>query len=184
MKIAKPNPDEYGAFYETYISKVDTNDPVSELKKSRQELLSLISSLKKKQLKYRYAEGKWSIKEILVHLMDSERIFSYRALRFARNDQTELPGFTENSFAENSNADARKLKSLLREYRSLRESTIQLFSNFDEAMMMRLGKANKNPMSVRALLFVILGHQKHHLGVIRERYLTPGYQLRAPEEKT
>jgi len=176
MKIAKPNPDEYAKSYEKYVSKVETDDPLKELSKSSKELLKFISPLKKKQLNYRYAEGKWSIKEILVHMIDGERIFSYRALRFARNDKTELPGFEENDYAPASKAGKRKIKSILREYSALRKSTEQLFRSFDEDMMMRSGIASNNPMSVRALLYVILGHQKHHLGIIKERYLNPDYK--------
>ena len=179
MKIAKPNPDEYAPYYGRYIAKVETDDPIKELRKSRKELLNFISPLKKKQLNYRYAEGKWSIKEILVHLLDGERIFSYRALRFARNDKTELPGFEEKDYAPASKADKRKLKSILRDFIAVRDATEQLFKSFDEDMMMRSGIASNNLMSVRALLYVIIGHQKHHLGVIKERYLNPDYKPEA-----
>ncbi|MFI5134708.1 MAG: DinB family protein [Chitinophagales bacterium] len=179
MKIAKPNPDEYAPYYADYIAEVDTDNPIKGLKQSGKELTKLISSLSKKQLKHRYAEGKWSVKEIFAHLIDAERIFCYRALRFSRNDKTELPGFEENDYAPASRADERKIKSMLREFEALRNSTIQLFESFDEEMMMRTGSANKNPFSVRALVFIIIGHQKHHLGVIKERYLNPDYKPEA-----
>jgi len=181
MKIAKPNPDEFAAYYGNYVSKVDTENPLKELRKSRKELLKLFSGLKKKELNHRYAEGKWSVKEILAHIMDGERIFSYRALRIARNDQTPLPGFDENEYTPASKAHERKIKSMLKEYEALRDSTIELFSSFDEDMMMQMGTASDNPVSVRALLYIILGHQKHHLGIIRERYLDQDYKV---EEKT
>jgi uncharacterized damage-inducible protein DinB len=176
MKIAKPNPDEYSASYGRYLDKVDTDNPIKELEKSRKELIKFFSALKKKELNYRYAEGKWSVKEILSHILDGERIFTYRALRFARNDKTELPGFEENDYVPASKTDKRKIKSMLREFEAVRNSTIQLFRSFDEEMMMRVGTANKSPMSVRALLYIIIGHQKHHLGVIEERYLNPDYK--------
>src|SRR5258706_8389430 len=128
MKISKPNPDEYIPYYGRYIAKVETDDdPIRELERSRKELIKFFSPLKKKQLKYRYAEGKWSVKEILGHLLDGERIFCYRALRFARNDKTELPGFEENDYVPASKADHRKIKSLLGEYDAVRNATIKLF---------------------------------------------------------
>ena len=171
MKVSKPNPDEYAAYYERYISKVDTDNPIKGLAESRKKMVKLISGLSKKQLNYRYAEDKWTIREILVHVMDGERVFGYRALRFARNDQTPLPGYEENEWAPESKAAKRKIKSIMREYRAVREATIEQFSNFDEEMMMRSGTANNNGMSVRALLYVILGHEIHHMGVIKEKYL-------------
>ncbi|HYV91367.1 MAG TPA: DinB family protein [Chitinophagales bacterium] len=172
MKITRPNPDEYAPHYETYISKVDTDDPIKGLRKSKKQLIKLISKLNKKQLKFRYAEGKWTIKEILVHMMDGERIFGYRALRFARNDKTALPGFEENDYAPMSKATKRKIKSILREYEAVRDATISLYENLDEEMMMRMGTANNNQMSVRALVYVTLGHELHHIGVIKEKYLS------------
>jgi len=180
MKITKPNPDEYAPYYGNYISKVETDDPVKGLKKSRKELVKLMTSLSKKQLKHRYAEGKWSIKEIFGHIMDGERIFSYRALRIARNDKTPLPGFEENDYVPASKADSRKLKSMLKEYAALRSSTIELLENFDEEMMMQTGTASGNPISVRALAYIILGHEKHHMEIIRERYLNPDYKPEQP----
>ncbi len=173
MKIAKPNPDEYAPYYNTYISKVTTDDPLKTLKQGEKELLKLIRPLSKKQLKFRYASDKWTIKEILVHLMDAERVFCYRALRFARNDQTKLSGFDENFYTPASKANKRNLKTILKEYRAIRAATIQLFANFTEEMMMRVGTANEQPMSVRALLYVTAGHEIHHLGIIRDRYVVP-----------
>ena len=131
----------------------------------------MIMQLGRKDLNYRYAEGKWSIKEILVHMMDGERVFCYRALRFARNDATELPGFEENDWVPNSNANNRKLRSIFREYAAVRSSTIELFSNMDKEMLNRSGVANGNPISVRSILFVIAGHELHHMRIILERYI-------------
>ncbi len=171
MKIAKPNADEYAPYYETYISKVNTNDPVKGLRNSKKKLIKLISNLSKKQLNFRYAEGKWTIKEMLVHLIDAERIFTYRALRFARNDDTALPGFDENKFVPVSKAVDRKIKSILREYNAVRNATIALYENMDEEMIMRKGTASEKTMSVRALMYVSLGHEIHHMGMMREKYL-------------
>ncbi|MBS1656726.1 MAG: DinB family protein [Bacteroidetes bacterium] len=182
MKIARPNPDEFAPYYDQYISRVKSDDPVKELSKDRKELVKLFAPLKKKQLKYRYATGKWSPKEILGHIIDAERVFCYRAMRFARNDKTELPGFDENSFATENRADKLKLKSLLAEYVAVRNASIAFFKNLNEEELMRTGVANGKTMSVRALLYVIAGHQKHHLGVIRERYLNPDYKMAATNE--
>lgn len=176
MKISRPNPDEYAPYYETYVSKVNTDDPIKELRQERKELVKFFSVLKKKQLKYRYAPGKWSLKEILGHIIDGERVFCYRALRFARNDQTELPGFDENAFAAENRADQRKLKSLLAEYSAVRNATIELFESMNEEELMRSGVASGKTMSVRGLLYVILGHQLHHIGIIKDRYLNPEYK--------
>jgi uncharacterized damage-inducible protein DinB len=172
MKITRPNPDEYAPYYEKYISKVKSDEPLKELRDGLKQTKKLISNLNKKQLKLRYAEGKWTIKEILVHMMDAERIFGYRALRFARNDQTKLPSFDEEQYAPASKATKRKIKSILREYEAVRKATIALFENLDEEMLMRVGTANDQQMSVRALLYVTAGHELHHVGVIKEKYLS------------
>lgn len=171
MKITKPNPDEYAPYYEKYISKVKTDDPVEALEVGKKKLIKFISKLGKKQLKYRYAEDKWTIKEILQHMIDGERIFTYRALRFARNDKSPLPGFDEKAYAPASRASGRKIKSILEEYEAVRNATIALYKNLDEEMLFRSGTASENKMSVRALLYVTLGHELHHLDVIREKYL-------------
>jgi uncharacterized damage-inducible protein DinB len=172
MKITKPNSDEFAPYYQRYIDNIKTEDPIDGLVKSRKEVEKLISKLSKKELNFRYAEGKWSIKEILVHIMDGERVFNYRALSFARNDKNELPGFEENEWAPESKADSRKIKSILKEYKAIRKATIEMYSNFNDEMLMRMGRASNNPVSVRALLYITLGHEMHHLKVIREKYLT------------
>ena len=179
MKITKPNPDEYADYYGKYIASVESDDPVRELSKSKKKLMNFVSNLSKKQLKYRYAEGKWSIKEILVHLIDAERIWAYRALRVARNDKTALPGWEENEYAPASKADSRKIKSILREFEAVRDSSVQLFEGLEEDMFMRTGTASNHPISVRALAYVMFGHQLHHMNVISERYLDKSYQPRA-----
>ena len=171
MKIARPNPDVYAEYYTQYVSKVKTDNPLRGLRESKKRVIKLISKLNKKQLKYRYAEGKWTIKEILVHMMDAERVFAYRAMRFARNDKTPLPGFDEKTYTPASRADERKTKSILEEYEAVRNATIALFESFDEEMLRQVGTANEQLMSVRALLYVTLGHEIHHLGVIKEKYL-------------
>lgn len=120
---------------------------------------------------YRYAEGKWTPKDILLHLVDAERIFAYRALRIARNDKTALPGFEENDYVIEAKAEERSMSSLLEEYSEVRKATISLFLNFGEEVLKRLGEASNCSVSVRAIGYIILGHEKHHVDVIFERYL-------------
>jgi hypothetical protein len=120
---------------------------------------------------YRYAEGKWSVKELLQHLIDAERVFAYRALRFARNDSSELSGFDENLYVETCQADQRKMSSLLEEFNWMRKSNILMFESMSEDVMRREGRVDGNPISVRALGLIICGHLLHHLKVMEERYL-------------
>ena len=122
-------------------------------------------------MNYKYAEDKWTIKDMLLHIIDAERVFAYRALRFARADKTNLPGFEHDDYVVVANANGRIKASLLNEYNAQRESTIQLFSNFKDEMLMQIGVASGNPMSVRALGFVTAGHETHHCNIIKERYL-------------
>ena len=122
-------------------------------------------------LLYRYAEGKWTIKEVLVHIIDDERIYAYRALRFARNDKTELPGFDQDPYAFYSNANVRSIESIIEEYEAVRMSTITLFNGFSDDVMLRSGVANNNEVTVRALGYHIAGHELHHLNILKNRYL-------------
>ena len=134
-----------------------------------------IAALKLDQLKQIgdsvYAEGKWTIKDIFQHLIDAERIFAYRALRFARNDKTALPGFDENEYVDATNSNKRSIQDLLTELAVVRQATLSLYKSFSEEELLRIGTASDNPMSVRALGFVIIGHQNHHQRVFEERYL-------------
>ena len=169
--ITKPTSEEYAPFYENYISKVNNNDLIDALEKGKTEAIKFINSIPENKLDYCYQEGKWSIREIIVHLMDVERIFTYRALRFSRNDRTALAGFDEEEYVPESNASARSLQSLISEYNALRGSTIEFFKNITPEMSLRTGIANGKEISVRALGFIIPGHEIHHMNVIKERYL-------------
>ena len=171
-KIKKPNPDQYLAYYDTYISLSPNDDkPLKHLKKNMKSTISFFKSLPKDKLTYRYALDKWTIKEILVHLMDAERIFAYRALRISRNDPTPLPGFDENTYAPYSGANERKLKDILKEYTLLRQSTIAFFNSLDKDAIQRSGTTSGGKMIVSALPHILVGHEQHHLNVICERYL-------------
>lgn len=130
-----------------------------------------ILSLPEQKLLHRYAAGKWTIKEVLVHIIDDERIYAYRALRFARNDATELSGFEQDDYARHSKANERDIKDILDEYAAGRNSTIALFNGLDENVLNRGGVANQNFVSVRALAYHIAGHEMHHVNIIKERYL-------------
>ncbi len=154
-----------------YIQQAQAEDLIEGLTASYVFITGLVQGLTEEQLQYRYEPGKWTIKELMVHMMDAERIFSYRALRFARHDKTELPGFDENLYAQHSSANTRDINSIIAEYTSLRTATIELFKSFDEEALQQRGSANGVESSVRALGYVILGHEVHHQKIIRERYL-------------
>jgi hypothetical protein len=163
---------EYAQFYNGYIQLAPEGLTIENaLKHSFEAFFDYFNGLDEKQGLYCYAPGKWSLKEVLVHCIDTERIMSYRALRFARNDQTELAGFEQDDYVPQSEANSRKMADLLEEYKTLRESTIQLFKSFSDDVLKRAGVANRNPMSVRAVGFMISGHELHHLNVCKERYL-------------
>ena len=169
--ILRPNTDEYAPYYHAYICKVNTDDLIGALEAGQNEFIQLLQGISADKLDYRYQEGKWSIKEVLIHQMDVERIFTCRALRFSRNDRTSLPGFDEDQYVPEANAAERSLDSLIDEYTALRRSTIQFFKNISPEMSLRTGIANGKEISVRALGFIIPGHELHHMQVIKERYL-------------
>ena len=170
--ISKPGEEEYPSYYHTYINKVSNDvDLMAALKNGGSEFLAFINSIEASKLEYRYKEGKWTIKEIIIHLMDAERIFAYRALRFSRGDGTNLAGFDENEYVPNSGASERSLQSLIDEYKALRQSTIEFFRNLTLEMSLRTGIANGREISVRSLGYIIPGHEIHHMNVIKERYL-------------
>ena len=170
--IPKPEPSEYAPYVITYISLLPDDGLILEhFDDNLRTTTELMRSLAEDKLTYRYAEGKWTIKEILAHLIDDERIYAYRALRFARNDQTELPGFEQEDYAIESGANERSLDDLLAEFAIVRKSTIALFNSFPDHVLTRSGVANGNVMSVRAIAYHLAGHELRHLNVIKERYL-------------
>jgi hypothetical protein len=166
-----PRADEYAPFYAGYIAEVRDADVLVALERTMHETLALLSGIDERQGGHRYAPGKWSIKEVVGHLADSERVFAYRALRFARADATGLSGFDENAWVPAGSFDARSLAELRREYEAVRRSSLTLFGSLDEAAAMRRGVANGQAVTVRALAWIIPGHDHHHATVIRERYL-------------
>lgn len=172
MKPSQLQPTEFAPFYATYINQVSEEYTLQEeLEISLHRLIKFVQNIPMDKFDYRYAEDKWTIKDILQHLIDAERIFAYRTLRFVRNDKTDLPGFEENDYVNAANANDRNIMSLLTELSAVRHSTLLLFKTFSEEELVRQGTANKNLISVRALGFVIIGHQNHHQRVFQERYL-------------
>lgn len=176
--ISPPEPTEYPAYSSIYMELIDYNRNILEqLWDNFLELKELIHSLPEEKLTYRYAEGKWTIKEILVHNIDDERIFSCRAMRFARNDATPLPGFEQDDYARYSLANTRTLDSIFEEYEAVRKGTITLFKYLPEESLLRKGSGIDtdgsiiNERTVRAFLYHIAGHELRHMKIIKERYL-------------
>lgn len=170
--ISKPRPDEYDPYAIMYINLLpDDGLVLQHLAENAEMMKKFFLSLPKEKWEYRYAPGKWTIKEILLHIIDDERIYAYRALRFARNDATELPGFDQDPFALYSQANDRSIESLIEEYSAVRASTILLFKNLPEEAWMRGGKANDHFVTVRALVYHLAGHELHHWNIIKEKYL-------------
>jgi uncharacterized damage-inducible protein DinB len=171
LRMSRPVPGEFAPFHAAYVAAVPEGDVLATLKKQHGETLRLLSRLGEKRSKHRYAPGKWSIREVIGHLIDAERVFTYRALTFARADRTALPGFDENMWASASNAESRTLKSLLDELKAVRAATLALFRGFNEEQLARTGVASGHAMSVRGLVYVTTGHERHHVRILRERYL-------------
>ncbi|WP_159799384.1 DinB family protein [Flavobacterium sp. MK4S-17] len=172
MRVSELKEGEYAPYYNLYLSNVDdTYTLTEELEISVHSFIKFVQDIPMGKHDYRYAEGKWTIKDIIQHLIDAERVFAYRAMRFSRGDTTELPGYDENLFADNANGSNRSLQSLLTEMAALRHTTIMLFKSFTDAQLMQNGIASGHVVTVRALGFLIIAHQNHHMKIYRERYL-------------
>lgn len=172
LSLEPPVDGEYHAAFEKYILLARGNrDVIGRLNQQLQEVEELLRPLDPARHGYRYAVGKWSVKEMVGHMSDTERIFSYRLLRFARADMTPVPGFDENTYVQAADFDALDLTELLDEFASVRRATVQLLSHLPAAAWQRAGISNHHTLSVRALVFVMLGHVDHHLSMLRERYL-------------
>ena len=171
MKIPHPNASEYAPYYQPYLDQVPDGDILRIFNLQKIAFSEFLYSIPDEKWTYRYAPGKFSIAEVLSHVIDTERIFTYRALRFARNDKTNLPGFEQDDYAPISGADHRSKASIETEYLTVRNSTIELFRTFDEDALSRIGIANSHEMSVRAIPYVLVGHELHHIQTIKDRYL-------------
>jgi hypothetical protein len=168
-----PRPDLSRApkHFHTYINKVKEDDLVEALHVQTPLFIEFLEKLPAEKRDYRYAPEKWTIKEMLQHILDAERIFAYRALCIARTDQTSLPSFDENLYADNSKADSRKWNELLEEFKLTRKANLLMFESFDNEQLESTGNVNNNSMYVLAMGYTLVGHVTHHLGVIKERYL-------------
>ena len=160
----------YNEYFATYINLTAGATVIEALENSNYRSMAFLSSIAEDQGPFRYAENKWTVKEVIAHMNDTERIMAYRALRFARNDETELSGFDENRYAANSNANSRTVGELVTEFEEIRAATQSLFESFTEDMLLRVGKANGLPFEVRALGLIIAGHSLHHCHVLKSKY--------------
>ena len=162
----------YPAYHSSYIKLVDTDNINDAIAKYSNSIVDFFEGIPEEKVAYRYAEGKWSLKEMLQHIIDAERVFGYRAVCISRGETTALPGFDENSYADNSNAEKRDWNSLIEELKAVRLSTDLLLRSFTEEMLDQQGITNGQPNTPRAIAFVIFGHALHHINIVKERYLT------------
>jgi uncharacterized damage-inducible protein DinB len=170
--IPKPQAGEFPPYASQYIDRLPGDGRLlAHLADGLRSTVELVRPLPEGRLLHAYAPGKWSIKQVLVHVVDDERIYAYRALRFARGDATELPGFEQDDYARLSGADERPLSDILAEYAAVREATIALYRGLPEDALLRAGVANRNRATVRALGYHIAGHEAHHVAILKERYL-------------
>ncbi len=163
--------NEYAGYFSTYINRVENKNLQEELEICLHDFIRFVQNIPLDKFDYRYAEGKWTIKEIIQHVIDTERIFAYRALRISRYDTTPLPGFDENDYVNNSFGNSRSIQDLLTEMAVVRQATLSLFKSFSNEQLLLIGTASNNQISVRAIGFIIIGHQKHHQIIFEERYL-------------
>jgi uncharacterized damage-inducible protein DinB len=166
-----PTQNEYSSSYKGYVELVSGKDIMKTLEEQFDEVEQFFNSIPQDKAGFRYNEGKWSIREILGHMSDTERIFAYRALRISRKDRTALPGFDENEYVRYSNFDKQTMSDLLEHFLFIRKSTIAMFKTMDEEMTKLSGTVNNNQVSVRAIAHIIAGHAQHHINIIKERYL-------------
>lgn len=167
----RPDLSRVPKFYHNYISHVPQNDLSGAFEIQTPDFIQFIESIPPAKYDYRYADGKWTIKEVIQHIIDAERIFSYRALCFARGDKTPLPGFDENVYADNCKAAAREWKSLCEEFKAVRKASEYLFNTFDEDQLDATGISNNNPVYVLGIGFLLIGHSMHHMNIVKVRYL-------------
>lgn len=172
VPVPRPDPTEYAEYFHRYISRVPDGDLIEILEKQSAETRTLLGSLSDGDARFRYASDKWSIKEVVGHLTDTERVMSYRAMCFARGEETVLPSFDENAYVKSSRFDQRTMSSLLAELGSVRGATIALVDGLSPDELMRRGRTPGGEYSVRSLVYMIAGHELHHQQILRERYMT------------
>ncbi|TPN89045.1 DinB family protein [Aquimarina algicola] len=162
---------EYHPYYAAYIKKAMHEDIILGLENGKVQFKEFVAAISQEKMNYAYQEGKWTIAEVLLHLIDAERIFAYRALRFARNDKTPIIGFEQDDYVPYSNANQYTVQEIIDDFEAVRTCTISLFKNFTTEMLIRVGEASGSPMSTRAVGYILQGHQNHHFEVIAEKYL-------------
>jgi hypothetical protein len=170
LTIARPEPGEYTPYYDRYISLVQSDDILGTLDQQRRQTVLLLSGRSEADGNFRYAPEKWNAKELLGHVCDTERVFAYRALRIARADTTPMEGFEQDDYIRNGPFAHRQFCDLIEDYIAVRRATLTLFRNLDQAAWVRRGTANKNEVTVRALAYIIAGHELHHRGILEEKY--------------
>lgn len=175
--MPRPDLSRMPEYYHRYINQAKEDDLMSALRNNTRSFISILIDISPGKQVHRYAEGKWTIKEVLQHIIDIERVFTYRALRFARKDQTNLPGFDEKVFAASANADKRNWNDLVDEFISLRKATELMFGSFDDEQLEFAGTASNVSMYVLGIGYIIVGHCEHHLAILKERYLEKENQL-------
>jgi len=170
FSIERPKADEHSQYYSRYIDRVPEGNLIGLLESQLADTLALLRRVPRDREDFAYAHGKWTVKEVVGHLSDGERVFAYRALRFARNDSTELASFDENAWVANANFGRQRLVDLVEEFNAIRECTIRLAKSLNAEELARRGVANGQVVSVRALFYIIAGHERHHVDLFRERY--------------
>jgi len=171
VTLRRPTDKEYASFYAGYVGLVPDGDFLALLEQQGAATQKLLRPIGEATSQHRYAPDKWSIREVIGHVADSERVFTYRALRFARGDATPLPGYDEKQWGVTTNAHSRTLVSLLDDLQALRAATLTLFRGFADADWDRSGIASNNPVTVRGLAYIVAGHERHHVKIVKERYL-------------
>jgi hypothetical protein len=167
----RPRIGDYNPYYDRYISLIGEGDILEVLEDQAKTTEKFLNTFTEEQGNYTYADGKWSVKEVLGHVIDTERIMAYRALAFARNEVQSLPGFEQDDYVAESNFNIRSLVDIINEFRTVRESNIILFKSFDEEIFNRRGTASESEVTVLALIYIIAGHEKHHIKFLREKYM-------------
>ncbi len=171
LMISRPEIDEFDSYYKRYISLVEDGDVIATLDNQIAETLALLEKIDEEKAGFRYADGKWSVKELLGHIIDTERIFAYRALRIARGDATPIEGYEQDDYIENAEFDNCRLADLAEEFALCRKSNVFMFKGLSEAAWHRRGIANKREITVRALAYISAGHELYHVNILKERYL-------------
>ena len=171
LEIDPPAADEFDPYYAGYIDRVEGKQLSLILRQQRAKVIELLASLRDEQAGYRYAPDKWSLKEVIGHLIDTERVFVYRAMSIARDEKQSLPGFDQNEYVVTGDFDSRPLEGLIREYEAVRNASLAFFESLDEASWLKTGMANDVTVSVRAIGYIVPGHEAHHLAILEERYL-------------